>query len=247
MYQVYADGKLLHDDMLEDYRLTHATLDLELGKSGSFEFTIHPNHPNFAAIEPIKTIVTVSKYSRQIYSGRVLNIQYGFYGEKQVSCEGELAFLLDSILQPHQYSGSFSGYLSYVINQHNAYQDADKRFVAGRVTVGDFYPFTVTEAEYKNAYDLLTEHMISQVDGYLHVRNEGGVMYLDLLSYTADISDISGQIIEIGSNLLDIKRESNSAGMFSAIIPLGAKLQDSDARLDITAVNNNVPYLVNET
>lgn len=245
MYQVYANSKLLHDDALDEYRLTAATLDLELGKTGSFEFTIYPTHPSFAVIEPMKTIVTVLKYSRQIYSGRVLNIQYGFYGEKQVSCEGELAYLLDSMIMPHTYSGGFSGYLSYVLNQHNTYQDADKRFVSGRVTVGDFYPFTVTETEYKNAYDLLTEHMISQVDGYLHVRNEGGVRYLDLLSYTADVSDVSGQVIEVGANLLDIKRETNSINMFSAIIPLGGKLKDSETRLDISSVNSGVPYLLN--
>lgn len=247
MYQVYANSKLLHDDMLDDYRLTSATLDLELGKSGSFEFTIYPNHPNFDAIEPIKTTVTVSKYSHQIYIGRVLNIKYGFYGEKQVSCEGELAFLLDSMLPPHNFDGSFHGYLSFIINDHNAFMEADKRFTMGRVTVGNYTPFVVSETEYKSAYDLIHANLLSQVSGYLQVRYEGGVRYLDLLSYTSDASDISGQTIDVGVNLLDIKRETNSSNMFSAIIPLGAKLPDSDTRLDVSSVNNYKPYIINET
>ena len=247
MYQVYGDGNLLHDDRLDGYRVTDATIDLELGKSGSFAFTIYPDHPSFAVIEPMKTKVTVFKYSHQIYCGRVLNIQYGFYGEKQVSCEGELAFLLDSMLPPHKFNGSLSGYLSFIINDHNAFMETDKRFTMGRVTVGNYSPFVVDETEYKSAYDLLSGNILSQVDGYLHVRYEGTVRYLDLLSYTADVSDISGQTIEVGANLLDIKRETNSSNMFSAIIPLGAKLADSDTRLDVSSVNNYKPYIVNET
>lgn len=248
MYQVYANSKLLHDDALDEYRLTAATLDLELGKTGSFEFTIYPTHPSFAVVEPMRTIVTVLKYSRQIYSGRVLNIRHGFYGEKQVSCEGELAYLLDSMIMPHTYSGGFSGYLSYVLNQHNAQMGEDKNIFPGSVTVGDYDPFTVEETEIRSAYDLLTAHMVSVSDGYLQLRyTDSGVRYLDLLSYVADISDVSGQAIEVGANLLDISRETNSSGMFSAIIPLGAKLKDSDVRLDIKSVNGNLPYLINET
>ena len=247
MYRVYCNGLLLHDDQLDDYRLTHATLDLELGKTGSFEFTIYPNHPNYAVVEPIKTNVTVYRYSDMIYSGRVLNIKYGFYGEKQVSCEGDLAFLLDSMVMPHKYSGSFAKYMSFVLNNHNADVEESKRFVYGNVTVGDFTPFDVDEKEYRSSLDLINAHMLSRTNGYLQVRYVGNTKYLDLLSYTADVSNVSGQTIEIGVNLLDFKRETKSENMFSAIIPLGAKLKDSDIRLDVRSVNSNKPYIVNET
>lgn len=247
MYQVYANGKLLHDYSLDDYRLTAATLTLELGKTGSFEFTLYPNHPAFDSIVPMRSIVTVYKYSQLIYSGRVLNIQYGFYGEKQVSCEGVLAFLLDTMVEPHSYNGSFSDYLAFVLVDHNAMVDSTKRFTAGRVTVGEFSPFVVEEKEYASTFDLLNRNMVGNSGGYLHVREENGVRYLDLLSYTADVSDVSGQMIEVGKNLLDISRKTNSENVFSAIIPKGAKLEGSDARLDIKEVNYGLPYIVNET
>lgn len=247
MYQVYANGQMLHDDSLDGYRLTAASLDLELGKTGSFEFTIWPNHPAFDSIVPMRSLVTVSRNYQDIYSGRVLNINYGFYGEKQVSCEGELAFLLDSMTGPHTYKGSFSGYLDFVLEMHNETVDAHKQFQPGRMTVGEFTPFSVSERlEYKSAFDLLNRRMVGPSGGYLHVRNEGGVRYLDLLSYSADVSDVSGQMIEVGKNLLDISRQTNSENVFSAIVPLGAKLEDSDARLDIRDVNSGRPYIVNE-
>lgn len=245
MYQVYGGGALLHDNFDENAKLTKATLDLELGKTGSFEFTIYPNHPGYDNIVQMQTIVTVSKNYRQIYSGRVLNIKYGFYGEKQVSCEGELAFLLDSMIPPHTYSGSFTGYFDYILAVHTTLMDADHQFLRGNVTVAEFSPFTVTETEYKSAYDLLMSHMVT-ADDYLQVRYADGNKYLDLLSYNADISDVSGQKIELGKNILDIKRETKSEDMFSAIIPLGAKLKDSEKLLDIKSVNGNLPYIIND-
>ena len=245
MWQVYGSGTTLHDPTLEDHRLTKASLDLELGKTGSFDFVIYPNHPGFANIVPLRSIITVAKNYKTIYKGRVLDIKYGFYGEKQVSCEGVLAFLLDTMIPPHKYSGSFAGYFDYVVTSHNGYADDDKQFWHGVVTVADYAPFAVEEKEYRSAYDLLMTHSVNPSGGYLHVRYDGDRNYIDLLSYTADVSDVSGQKIELGVNLLDIKRETKSEDMFSAIIPLGAKIGDTETRLDIKGVNNGVPYIVN--
>lgn len=67
---------------------------------------------------------------------------------------------------------------------------------------------------------------------------------LDLLSADADASNVSGQSIDLGKNLLDISREQDCTDTFSCIIPLGAKLEDSEKRLTIEGVNSGVPYLV---
>ena len=245
MWQVYGSGTTLHDSTLEDYRLTKASLDLELGKTGSFDFIIYPNHPGFANIVPLKSIITVAKNYKAIYKGRVFDIKYGFYGEKQVSCEGVLAFFLDTMIPPHKYSGSFAGYFDYIVTSHNGYTDDGKQFWHGAVTVADYAPFVVEEKEYRSAYDLLMTHSVTPSGGYLHVRYDGDRTYIDLLSYTADASDVSGQKIELGVNLLDIKRETKSENMFSAIIPQGAKIGETETRLDIKSVNNDVPYIIN--
>lgn len=245
MYQVYVNNRVVFENGVEDFPLTQASLDMELGKTGSFAFTIHPNHPNFAAVE-IMAFVLVRREYETIYRGRVLDIQYGFYGEKQVSCEGELAFLLDSMIAPHSYTGDFSGYLPYIVGLHNNLVDEYKQFVSGAVTVGDYYPFSVTEdTEYHTALDILNNKMVQPSGGYLQVRYENGYRYLDLLSPDANAANVSGQTIELGKNLLDISREMNGENMFSAIVPLGAKLEGSEKRLDITSVNSGLPYLVN--
>lgn len=246
MYQVYVNNRVVFENGIEDYVLTQAVLNLEIGKSGSFEFTIYPNHLNFSAVE-IMAPVRVDRNYETIYRGRILDIKHGFYGEKQVSCEGELAFLLDVMCPPHSYSDSFSGYLEYVLGMYNRMVNADHEILAGTVTVGDFYPFTVTEkTEYRTAFDTLTNNMVQRSGGYLQIRHSSdGTRYLDLLSADADETNISGQEIELGTNLLDISRETRGEGMFSAIIPLGAKYEGSEQRLNIKTVNSNLEYLVN--
>ena len=243
MYQLYANNSLIFESGVYDLKIFSSVLDLEMGKTGALEFTIYPEHPSFDEVFPMSP-VRVSRFYSTIYSGKVLSVKYGFYGEKQVTCEGGLAFLLDSYIQPHVYSGTFSGYLDYIVRMHNAKVDEDKRFIAGNVTVADYTPFRVVEKDYRSAFDVLNSRMVSPSGGYLSIRYEGGYQYLDLLSADADASNVSGQSIELGKNLLDISREQDGTDMFSCIIPLGAKLEDSEKRLTIEGVNSGVPYLV---
>lgn len=246
MYQVHCNSKIIFESGVDDLPIFTASLELELGKTGSLQFTIYPDHPNYSAVVPM-AMVSVSRNYETIYSGRVLNIKYGFYNEKQVSCEGELAFLLDSMIEPHSYTGSFVEYFTYILNKHNALVDESKQFVQGAVTVGEFYPFTVEETEYRSAFDTLNGRMVEGSGGYLQARYENGYRYLDLLSSYADVSNVSGQSIEVGSNLLSISREFTGDKAFSAIIPLGAKIEGTESRVDIKTVNSGLPYIVNET
>ena len=243
MYEVYCGGSKIYEHGVDELKITTAVLDLEMGKTGSFQFTIHHNHPNYAVVEPMAS-VTVTRSGQTIYTGRVLSIKYGLKNEKQVSCEGELAFLLDVLIEPHKYSGSFLGYLRYIIGLYNAKVDADRRFTVGAATVGEYAPYETSETEYHTAFDILNNKLVTPSGGYLQVRNEGGARYLDLLSPEAN-GTASTQAIELGKNLLDINREFKGEDVFSAIVPLGAKLAGTETRLDIKSVNNGVAHLVN--
>ncbi len=246
MYQVYCNDRILFDGKTEELLLGNASLELEIGKTGSFEFTIYPTHPNYEAVVPMAN-VTVSRNYETIYGGRVITIKYGFYNEKQVSCEGDLAFLLDSVIEPHNYEGSFASYFDFILDKHNAQVEAKKQFLHGSVTVADFYPFTVDDKEYRTSFDTLNSRMVEDTSSHLSVRYENGNKYLDLLSVHADVTNVSGQTIELGKNLLDINREFDGAKVFTAIIPLGAKIEGTDERLNIKDVNSGVPYFVNQT
>lgn len=244
MYQVYCGNRLILETGVQDLPINTASLSLEIGKTGSLEFTIYPSHPNYAAVVPM-AIARVSRKYETIFEGRVIGIKYGLYNEKKVSCEGDLAFLVDALIPPHKFSGSFTEYLPYIVDLYNAQVDADRRFVSGSVTVADFYPFTVDEKEYRTALDTLNRNMVTQTGGYLRVRHESGYKYLDLVSEYADATNVSGQSITLGENLLDITREFSGENVFSAIVPLGSKYSETGDRLDIKSVNGGKAYIEN--
>lgn len=248
MYKVECNGKMLHNDNIQSLRVHEGKLTLELGKSGLFEFTIYHTHPYYDAVLPMLSIIEVYRDELSIFRGRVLNIEYGFHNEKHVSCEGELAFLLDSIVEPHAVSGSFSDYLEYIIDIHNSQVEEEKQFTMGSVTVGDFSPYEVVEDfNFLTSFDTLQQRMVEYSGGYLQVRHEYGTMYLDLLSPDMNISNVSGQKIRLGKNLIDLKRAVEGSEVFSGIVPLGAKIGDTENRLDISSVNGGSYSIVNNS
>ena len=246
MYKVTCDGKTLHNDELQQLKISGGKLTLEIGKSGLFEFTIYPDHPYYENVKPVVSIIEVYRNEATIFRGRALNIKYGFFNEKQVSCEGELAFLLDSVIAPHGWDGSFAGYLDYLIVEHNWQVEEVKQFAVGDVTVADFYPYEVMEnVNFNTSYDTINQRLVEYSGGYLQVRHEYGTMYLDLLNYDMNIANVSEQVIKLGKNLIDIERDVEGAEVFSGIVPLGAKIGDTEKRLDISSVNNGSYSITN--
>lgn len=247
MYKVTCDGKTLHNDRLQNLKIYGGELTREIGKTGAFEFSIRSDHPYFDKVKPVVSIVEVYRNELSIFRGRVLNIKYGFYNEKKVFCEGELAFLLDSIVPPHAVTGSFSSYLDYIISIHNDQVEEAKRFTVGSITVGEFYPFEVVEDfEFLTSFETINKRMVEYSGGYLQARHEYGTMYLDLLEPEVSIGNVSKQKIRLGKNLLDLQKEVEGSEVFSGIVPLGAKIDDTENRLDISSVNGGSYAIVND-
>lgn len=251
MYQVFCDNYKLYDSRLDKYKLTEAQLDLELNKTGAFSFIIYPEHPNFARLQKLKSIITVYQNDYLIFRGRILDTESSFLNEMQVTCEGELAFLLDSIIRPYgteasPWTGTPAEYLSKLLTEHNAQVDSWKRFKLGTVTVTDgdtsnnANQISRLDSDYKTTWDLLNEKLLGPLGGYLWVRHENDGNYID---YLADFDVLSTQKIEFGKNLLDLKKKIKGEEVMTGIIPLGAKLEGSDGRVTITAINNNRDYL----
>ena len=245
MYKVYSNDVKIYDSRLDELSIFNAKIDLELNKTGAFSFTIYPEHPYFSGLSKLTSIIKVYQDDFLIFRGRVLNIEMGFYNQKQVSCEGELAFLIDSIIRPYEFSGSITEYLSKLINEHNSQVDDYKKFIIGNVTVEDGdtsnneNKITRSDTTYKTTWDLITEKLVNSLGGYLYVRHEADGNYID---YLKDFNVLSNQNIELGKNLLDIKKTVKGEDIATAIIPLGGsgestitiktKLDDSESSAD---------------
>ena len=55
MYKVYCDEYLLYSDAIQSLRIHAAKVDLELNKTGAFNFTIYSDHPYYNFINKMKS------------------------------------------------------------------------------------------------------------------------------------------------------------------------------------------------
>lgn len=242
-YKVYSDSSLIFDSNRNDKQrqIFGACVDLELNKTGSFSFTIYPSHPAFDVLQKMKSIITVYQDDYLIFRGRILNDEQGWYNEKQVTCEGELAFLLDSIQRPYDFmSGdkhtTITDLFSFFIANHNLQiEDEEKQFYVGNITVTDPNNYIVrSDSTYMNTWDSINKKLIETYGGYLWVRHEANGNYID---YLTDFSTLGSQSIKFGKNLLDISKIVKGEDIYTALIPLGAKISgESEERVTITSL-----------
>ena len=248
MYKIYADNTLIYDSTLEDYRIQKGEITLEIGKAGSFVFTMYPDNPFYDSIVKMRTIITVYRDSQIIFRGRALKTEDGFYNSRVVTCEGELNFLLDSIIRPYSFSGSPEDLFKKFINEHNSQVDESKRFIIGSVTIADANNYIArSNSAYEDALSNINNHLIGNtLGGYLFItHDEDGN---SIMNYYADFQETSRQVIEFGENLLDYTRITDAEAITTVLIPLGAKLtddegNDTEERLTIASVNNGKDYI----
>lgn len=249
MYRVYCDGLTLYNSNLESLKIFSPSVELELNKTGSFLFTVYPDHPQYDTIQKLRSIITVYQDDYLLFRGRVLDDEIGFHNEKHITCEGELAFLLDSVQRPYDYSGTVAGFLNLLIDNHNAQVEEAKWFTVGNVTVTDPNDYIVrSNIEYVDTWTELQKKLVDLLGGYIVIRHEGYINYID---YLQDFTLLSPQKITFGKNLLDLKRIRKGADIATALIPLGAKIKDdegkdTDNRLTIASVHDGLDYIVDE-
>lgn len=249
MYKVYCDNLLLYSTEYETLKIFNAVVELELNKTGTFIFTLYPSHPYYDKPQKMKSIITVYQGGYLLFRGRILDEEQGFYSERKFECEGELAFLLDSIQRPYDFlSGDkhtdVKELFIYFIENHNAQVQEEKRFKIGNITVKDPNNYiTRADSTYSSTLENIQKKLIETHGGYLFIRHEKDGNYID---YLEDFDTISTQKIEFGQNLLTLNKSIQGADIATAIIPLGAKKENSEERLNIADINNGLDYVYNE-
>lgn len=246
MYAIYADGVPLWAPTLSGHDIMEPVLEMELNEFGSLSFTLPPEHPLYDKLVRLRTEITVERDGAQLWRGRVLEQKTDFRRRRECTCEGELAYLVDSIQPPFEYRGSLKGYLEQLLKVHNDAVDPWKRFHLGRRTVVDSNDYIYRYKEtYNSTWEVMQDQLLEPLGGYLVPRTEGGVHYLDYLSEMP----ASGQTIRFGENLLDLEELSSSEDVFTVLIPLGAQPEEGKTeadRITIASVNGGLNYLVNE-
>ena len=260
MIEVYADGNSIFNPLKDDLITWGQKLSYNIGKAGSFEFMIAPKHRFYKDIKQMRTRVNVFLDGEEIFRGRVLSNDKNFENIKNVYCEGDLSYLMDSVQRSDKYDGTVHDLFSKFISKHNAMVDEDKRFAVGKIDIPNKYihlsgtsdetedPDTgkidynqihinAIVDEWKTTMELIQTCIIDQCGGFLKTRRDGNTIYIDIMG---EDTSISLQKIRFGENLLDLNESISADDLFTVLIPIG------DEHLTIESVNGGSVELVNQ-
>lgn len=260
MFYLYADGKSISQPLEDSLIVFSPKLIVELGKAGSFEFSMPPNNAHYNDMRKLKTIITVNLDETELFRGRVLSHNRNFNNVKKIYAEGDLAYLVDTVQKTERYVGTTHALFRKAIEEHNAQTDPEKRFEVGIIGIEDReiiitgtseefedletgafdyrqIAINATSKDRSTTYDYIENNLIEHCGGYLRTRTVGNVTYIDLVGGTG--VDAS-QEIRFGTNVLDLTEEATAEEVFTVLIPIG------DENLTIASVNGGSEELVDE-
>lgn len=253
MYRVYVknvNGEYPIYEPLDDMlRIFEPVLTQEMGSAGSFTFRVYKGHPYYKQLKVLTSEVIVYDDGACVFCGRMWRPEQDFDNMVAVTCEGELTYLLDSQQRPFTYTGGIDGYIGQLLDVHNSQVNASRQIKKGNIVVsgdGGYKEWTVQG--FSDTLTLLRQ-LPESFGGYLRVRHEAGVRYLD---YLWDYGGINSQVIRFGENLLDLTHYVDATQIITCLIPQGADMEYKDESgetqsraVDITSVNGGVDYIEN--
>lgn len=252
MYRMLCDGKVLHDIRDQSYQVLTPKISLELNKTGNLDFGLLSTHPHVNDINKLKSRIEVYEDDELLFSGRSLTDEKDFQNTGQIFCEGELSFLLDSIQRKHTYgkqsieigkADTNIEIFKRLIAEHNSQVETEKQFTVGIIDI-DSVSITSLSTNYEKTWDFINSNFLEKYDGYLRVRHENGIRYLD---YVKQYGKINNQVIRFGENLLDLKKYSKAEDIKTAIVPIGAVTDGGYVTIKTANGHNGTDYIYDQS
>ena len=238
MYTIYADDALLYSPGDEELSVLSPVLETQCNAAGTLTFVLLPEHPMYSALHKMRTRIDVRQDDEIIWRGRVLETETDFYRQKTVTCEGELTYLVDSVLHPYKladYDGTAAGLFRLYLTRHNEAVSEAQQFQIGNVDIETLS--SVENTGYGNTWDEISDNLIDIHGGFLRIRHEDGARYLD---WTKESGTSCGQVIRFGENLLDLSEYVSASEVVTCLIPCAGQ---SGSQITISSVNGGKDYI----
>lgn len=242
VYRITCDGYPLLDMRDESLIVTDPQCTVEVNTIGSASFDIYKVHPFYDKMQILKSCFEISDDFGVIFRGRMTADSMDFYMGKSVELEGAMGYFNDSVVRPFTFPDDFledadymaaaeSGnvvefLLKRLIESHNAQVQDFQKFKVGNVTVSDPNNYIErADSGYVSTWEALKSKLFeSSLGGFLCIRYEPDGNYIDYLS---EFTLVNTQTIEFGKNLLDRLRETDAKATYSAMIPIGAEIEET--------------------
>ena len=245
-------GELVEDEVLmQEIPMTYPErgsvieepkVKTEMGKAGSFEFSMEPDCIWYPCMIQLRTLMRVTYDDETLFYGRVLSMDTDMWGKRKVHCEGALAFLIDTLMaatkEDDREEISVAEYIRNLIDTHNSCleDDQNKRIELGQVPghYTDNIPFDMKpddQHEFKKfgtgSWTTILnclEDLTSQYGGYLRIRYDDntGKMHLDWLRNYFN-PQVNNQPLRVSENIIDMSGTIDVNNIFTVLIPEGTK------------------------
>lgn len=222
----------------EELSVLSPVLETQCNAAGTLTFVLLPEHPMYSALHKMRTRIDVRQDNEIIWRGRVLETETDFYRQKTVTCEGELTYLVDSVLHPYKlanYDGTAAGLFRLYMTRHNEAVSEAQQFQIGSIDIETLS--SVENTGYGNTWDEISGNLIDVHGGFLRIRYDGDVRYLD---WTKESGTSCGQVIRFGENLLDLSEYVSASEVVTCLIPYAGQ---SGSQITISSVNGGKDYI----
>lgn len=222
-------------------------LKQKLNTSNSLVFSVLSNCPNIDKISKLSSVIRLFEYGENgndlMFKGRVIDSIDTIDGVRTFTCEGCLGYLNDTIQPIKTYHNiSLRDYLKDKLNNHNNLVEDEKKIFLGQVTVLN-NNISFVDHRRLTTMDDIQETLIKVYGGYLEVEDINGINYLN---YFESYEHVNSQKIEFKKNILDLEKYISSVDLITALIPLGAKSEETNLPLTITSINEGIDYVIDE-
>lgn len=180
----------------------------------------------FDMITADKQIIRLADGSDTVFRGRVLSASRKTTGAMSVVCEGELAFLNDSMIKGTERTGYSGDLMRTLLENHNANVSEFQQLIAGTITQAN----TVT-VKGSTDDEVPTMELASQI-----AENSGVMLYTVNGELQLRAAPLNTQEIRFGENLISFQRELHVDDIITRVYAYGKN--SSGDRITMT-----VPYV----
>lgn len=175
-----------------------------------------------------------------IFVGRAVAEERDFYNCKNITCEGALAFLNDSVASEGEFNNiSVADFIIMLIENHNK-QVSEKQ----KIYINSIDNFGLINAEIgtgETTYSALEKNVFNHTEGniaFSYISDKLSLSY-------KKTKQIDCNIIEYGVNLTDLNIKFDVGSLFTGVIPTG---KDSNSEpVTIKGVNSNSDIVFNDS
>lgn len=266
VFSIYSDSEegyftIYDSEHPEDCTILSPHIQQGTNKAAGFDFTVLPGNEGYDSFHELSTFVYLYRDNKCIFRGRVSDVKTDIYKQRNVTCDGDLAILSDSIQAPNTFvdiltvgntkkkqkkktykdgnvTMTAEQYFRSVIESHNAQMpDGRKQFTVGTVSASrrnETDTFSLTS--YNDTSSIISSTILSKFGGIIRTRFVNDVAYIDWIE---SYSENNSQDVRFGVNLIELDEDQPDDDIWTVLLPIG------NNGVTIESVNNGNKFLEN--